>query len=208
MRRVTIELDLEEMSKFENNPMLEKVKSLEILQFLKDGPEEFAAIFRIEFEDQTSKVEDFIDDDILELQMLDHEKDGAYIYFIKSKPASHPGIQFDPLAADLPQELGQAGVGRQIDGETAQRLGDRVFRAVGDGRGLPAVEILHDHALQQVVDVVEFELHLDFGVILHLAGAFEESDAGAEQHDPLQGQLGPLGFVGRDGLGARPTNQR
>ncbi len=99
MRRVTIELDLEEMSKFENNPMLEKIKSLEILQFLKDGPEEFAAIFRIEFGDRTSKVEDFIDDDILELQMLDHEKGGAYIYFIKSKPASHQGIQFDPLTA-------------------------------------------------------------------------------------------------------------
>ena len=72
MRRVTIELDLDEMGKFENNPMLEKVKSLEILQFLKDGPEEFAAIFRIEFKDQTSKVEDFVGDDILELQMLDH----------------------------------------------------------------------------------------------------------------------------------------
>ncbi len=99
MRRVTIELDLDEMSKFENNPMLEKIKSLEILQFLKDGPEEFAAIFRIEFEDQTAKVEDFIDDDILDLQMLDHEKNGAYIYFIKSKPAAHPSIQFDPFAA-------------------------------------------------------------------------------------------------------------
>jgi DNA-binding CsgD family transcriptional regulator len=87
------------MGKFENNPMLEKIKSLEILQFLKDGPEEFAAIFRIEFEDRTAKVEDFIDDDILELQILDREKEGAYIYYIKSKPMSHPSVQFDPLAA-------------------------------------------------------------------------------------------------------------
>ena len=150
MRRVTIELDLEEMSKFENNPMLEKIKSLEILQFLKDGPEEFAAIFRIEFEDETSKVEEFIDDDILELQMLDHEKGGAYIYFIKSKPASHPGIQFDPLAAggylSVPFEIrdGRArmtylGSGKQVKAflDGIEKSGMK-FRVASDlGRKVP-----------------------------------------------------------------------
>ena len=97
MRRPTIELNLEEMSKFENNSILQKIKSFEILQFLKEDPEEFAVICRIEFKGETSKVEDFIDDDILELQMLDHEKEGTYIFFIKSKPAIQHEAHFDPF---------------------------------------------------------------------------------------------------------------
>ena len=85
----------------------------------------------------------------------------------RMRPLSLLGASsLDPLAADLLQELGQGGVIGQINGEASQRLRNRVFRAVGDRRGLPAVEILHDHALQQVVDVVELELHLDLGVVL------------------------------------------
>lgn len=103
MRRLTIELNLEEMSKFENNSTLQKIKSFEILQFLKEGPEEFAVICRVEFEDRNSMIEDFIDDDILELQMLDHEEGGAYIFFVKTKPffggkpAMHHQAHFDPF---------------------------------------------------------------------------------------------------------------
>jgi hypothetical protein len=99
MRRLTIELNLEEMGKFENNPMFQKVKSFEILQFLKEGPDEFAVICRVEFEDKLARIEDFIDDEILELQLLDHEKEGAYTYFIKSRPATHPVAHFDPFTA-------------------------------------------------------------------------------------------------------------
>ena len=86
MRRLTIEMDLNEMIKFEDNPMLLKIRSLEIVQFLKDGPDEFAAIFRIDFGDNEPKVEDLMDDDLIDLQMLDHEKEGVYTYFIKSRP--------------------------------------------------------------------------------------------------------------------------
>src|ERR1700730_15818952 len=99
MRRLTIEMTLEEMDKFENNELIKKIKSLEILQFLKESPEEVAIICRVELADSTSRIEDFIDDDIVELQMLDREKVGAYIYFIKSRtPAAGPGPHFDPFA--------------------------------------------------------------------------------------------------------------
>jgi hypothetical protein len=138
MRRVTIELRLEELSKFEHNPLLETIKSLEILQFLKDGPSEFAAIFRIEFGDERLTVKDFIDDDILELQELDHEKGGAYIYFMKTKPVASPNLGFNPLAIggylSLPFEIwdGKArisylGDGKQIEGflEGVERSGIR-----------------------------------------------------------------------------------
>jgi hypothetical protein len=36
---------LEESGEFEENPMIHKMKSLEIMQFFKDGPDEFATIF-------------------------------------------------------------------------------------------------------------------------------------------------------------------
>ena len=39
---------MEELGKFEENPMIRKTKSLEIMQFFKDGPDEFATIFRVE----------------------------------------------------------------------------------------------------------------------------------------------------------------
>ena len=58
-------------------------------------------------------------------------------------------FEFDSLAADLLQKLGQGGIGRQIDGKGFQRFGDRIFRTVID-RGYPtAVEILHHHALSK-----------------------------------------------------------
>lgn len=95
MRRVTIELDIEEMQKFEKNPMMERIKSLEILQFLREGPGEFAAIFRIEFTDSEARIEDFIDEEILDLQLLDHP-DETYTYFIRTRPATHPDGVFDP----------------------------------------------------------------------------------------------------------------
>jgi len=99
-------------------------------------------------------------------------------------------VDLDPLAADLAQQLAQRRVGGQIDGEALEGLVDGVLGAVADGRDLPAVEVLHDHALKQVVDAVHLEIHLHGGVALHLAGVLEEPDPGAEQHDPLQWQVG------------------
>lgn len=138
VRRLTIELDLKEMSKFEDNPILEKIKSLEILQFLKDGPEEFAAIFRIEFEDPASRIEDYVADDILEIQMLEDEGAGTYTYFIKSRPMAVEAARFDPFSAggylSIPFEIkdGRArmtylGSGRQVRAflEGVERAGVR-----------------------------------------------------------------------------------
>lgn len=85
MRRLIIEMNLNEMKKFEDNPIFQKIRSLEILQFLKEGPDEVAIVCRVEFNDPSARMEDFIDADILELQTLDREEGGAYTYFIKSR---------------------------------------------------------------------------------------------------------------------------
>jgi predicted DNA binding protein len=93
-----LDLSLEELSKFEDNPVVEKIKSLEILQFLKESPEELAIICRVEFADPASKIEDIIDEDIIEMQLLDHGKDGSYTYFIRSRPTNAHERTFDPFS--------------------------------------------------------------------------------------------------------------
>src|SRR3984957_1158601 len=98
MRRITIELTLKELGKFEGNTAVQKIKSLEILQFLREDLNEFAVICRIEFTDPNLTMEEFIDDEIIELQMLDHEKDGTYTYFLKSRPTTQPEPHFDPFS--------------------------------------------------------------------------------------------------------------
>jgi HTH DNA binding domain len=98
VRRITIELTLKELSKFEGNTTIQKIKSLEILQFLREDPQEFAVICRIEFTDPNLTMEEFVDDEIIELQMLEHDKDGAYTYFLKSRPTTQPEPHFDPFS--------------------------------------------------------------------------------------------------------------
>ena len=98
MRRIVIELTLEELSKLEGDAIIQKIKTLEIIQFLREDPKEFAVICRIELTDPDLTMEEFIDDDVIELQMLEHEKDGSSIYFLKSKPTTQLEPHFDPFS--------------------------------------------------------------------------------------------------------------
>jgi DNA-binding CsgD family transcriptional regulator len=115
MRRLTVEMTIDELSKFENNPLIEKIKSLEILQFLRDDPKEIAIICRVEFADPSARMEDFMDDDVLELQMLEKEKEGTYTYFIRSRPNTRPDSPFDPFESG-----GYLSVPFEINGERAR----------------------------------------------------------------------------------------
>ncbi len=75
------------------------------------------------------------------------------------------------------------GIARQIDGKRFERLGDRIARAVGDGRDGSAAAVFKDHAFQQVVDVVHSKAELDIGIPLDLAPVFEIAHAGIEHDD-------------------------
>ena len=58
MRRLVIEVSQKEYSKFEAEEGFEKVKTLEILHFLRYDQEEIAFICRIEFKDASARIED------------------------------------------------------------------------------------------------------------------------------------------------------
>jgi len=70
---------------------LQKIKSFEILHFLRFDQDETAAIFKVKFKDPSVNVKDVLSDRMLrdfdgKLQLLENDEDGASIYFIKGRP--------------------------------------------------------------------------------------------------------------------------
>lgn len=89
MRRLILEVSQKELLKVGIEiPPYNKVKSLDLLYFLRQDQQEFAAISQVEFKDSTSKVEDLLVGGFLvEAQVLEHKKNGEYIIFLRSGPS-------------------------------------------------------------------------------------------------------------------------
>ena len=117
MRRLILEFSKNEFGKIHeefsrngfaniNEPsLLNHIKTLEILQFLRLDNEEFAAICRIETEQATPEIGDLFekaggaDDNFSEgAQILEREKSGAYIVFVRHNPV--------PLGSSINQLIG------------------------------------------------------------------------------------------------------
>ena len=88
MRRLILEVSEKELSKLGIDvPPFQKIKSLELLHLLRQDNQEFAAIWRVEFKDSQSKVEDLLASGFLiEVQQLEQEKTGTYTVFMKGGP--------------------------------------------------------------------------------------------------------------------------
>ncbi|MGE5187886.1 MAG: helix-turn-helix domain-containing protein [Betaproteobacteria bacterium] len=89
MRRLILEVSEKELIKAGIElPPLMTIKSLELLYFLRQNAEEFAAISRVEFKDATTKIQDLLTGGFLsDAQVIEREKNGAYIVFIRSGPS-------------------------------------------------------------------------------------------------------------------------
>ncbi len=89
MRRLILEVSEKELIKAGIElPPLAKIKSLELLYFLRQDSEEFAAITRIQFKDNTNSLEELPKNELLiDAQIIEREKSGAYIAFIRSGPS-------------------------------------------------------------------------------------------------------------------------
>jgi DNA-binding CsgD family transcriptional regulator len=89
MRRLIIEASEKELTKIEiEMPPVRKIKSLELLYFLRQDQQEFAAIAEVEFKDATSKVQDLLKDGFLvEAQTLEKTKKGSFIVFMRGGPS-------------------------------------------------------------------------------------------------------------------------
>lgn len=86
MRRLILEVSKRELVKAGIElPPVKKIKSLELLYFLRQDDKELAAISRVEFKDPDEKIEEFIESGLLtDVQVIEKEKNGTYILFTRS----------------------------------------------------------------------------------------------------------------------------
>ena len=86
MRRLILEASEKELQKAGIElPPLKKIKSLELLYFLRQDDHELATISRIELLDPTMKIQDLKDSGLLlDAQIIEQEKSGAYILFTRT----------------------------------------------------------------------------------------------------------------------------
>lgn len=86
MRRLILEVSEKELFKAGIElPPLKKIESFQLLYFLRQDDEEFAAISRVVFKDCNTEPQELLESGLLaEAQVIDREKSGAYILFIRS----------------------------------------------------------------------------------------------------------------------------
>lgn len=95
MRRLVVEIPVEEITRFEGaESMMSKVKSAEVLHFLRYDQKEFAMIIKMRFKDGVTPPPSLLEDNEIEMQLLE-ERGGAYTYFAKCKArADFPDLGF------------------------------------------------------------------------------------------------------------------
>ncbi len=89
MRRLALEFPKSEFSKIEgNSKILQKIKTMEVLFFLRHTDEEITMICRVELETDISNIEEYaklVSDNIYQVQLLERENGGAYIVLVKHR---------------------------------------------------------------------------------------------------------------------------
>jgi predicted DNA binding protein len=88
MRKLILEGSIDEFRKLDGEPMgiaIQKLKSFEVLRFLRFDPERFAAICRVGFEDPSTRLEDVFNGNQLTVVGLEKERNGTYICFAEEK---------------------------------------------------------------------------------------------------------------------------
>ncbi len=90
MRRLILEFLKEEVEKLHGEIPMHNIKTFEIIQLLRHDEEEFAAICRIEPIREDIQFDNLTSEEGLEnfsgAQILEREKSGSYVIFIKHKP--------------------------------------------------------------------------------------------------------------------------
>jgi len=91
MRKLILEGSLEQFSKIQQDQQenvdfhLNLIKTFEILQFLRFDAKQLATICRIEFKNPSIRIEDFFDSKRIKVVVLEEEKPGLYIIFIRER---------------------------------------------------------------------------------------------------------------------------
>lgn len=93
MRRLIIEVDAREFGKLSQDGSIEKIESLEVLNFLKEGPDEFVTICRVKLKGSSTTIDEVFKEAESEVHVLDYDKEGRYTALFKGKPRQNPQFQ-------------------------------------------------------------------------------------------------------------------
>ncbi|MGA2875046.1 MAG: helix-turn-helix domain-containing protein [Nitrososphaerales archaeon] len=86
MRRLIVELSVEDVIRSDADSPIRKIESLELVQLFNQSGGKLEAIMRVAFKYPHSRIEDIFPKERVVMQLLDHDrKTGVYTYFIKSK---------------------------------------------------------------------------------------------------------------------------
>ena len=84
MRRLILEVSVSEFIRLSGDKSIEEIKSLEVLNFIKQDLKEFVIVCSIEFRSRRTKLDDVFNEPESEVQVLDH-KGTKYTILFKSK---------------------------------------------------------------------------------------------------------------------------
>lgn len=90
VRRLIIEVDAAEFARLSGDRSIEKIESLEVLNFLKEDPEEFVTICRLKLKDEWTTIVEAFDEAGSDVQILDHDREGRYTALFKGRPHEDP----------------------------------------------------------------------------------------------------------------------
>jgi HTH DNA binding domain len=93
VRRLVVEADASEFARVSGDKSIEKIKSLEVLHFIKQDPNEFALICEVEFKQRPTRLDEIFNEPGDELQVLDQSRDGKCVILFKGKPQNDPTAQ-------------------------------------------------------------------------------------------------------------------
>jgi predicted DNA binding protein len=92
VRRLILESSINELARFlgEEDSAIERVELFEVLDFLREEPEEIAMICRAKLTDSSASLQDVFSDESAEVRKLQDEGNGSAIYFMKRHPNASP----------------------------------------------------------------------------------------------------------------------
>jgi hypothetical protein len=85
MRRLTLQVAMDDLARIHGEPIIQNIESLHVLHVLKQERDEFAVICKISFRGPAPRIEDFFREEG-EVQLLQRDKDGIGTYFLRGKP--------------------------------------------------------------------------------------------------------------------------
>lgn len=90
MRRLIIEVDADDFGRLSQDASIEKMESLEVLNFLKEGPDEFVTICRVKLRSPSMTIDEVFKESESEVHVLDRDDEGRYTALFKGKPRQDP----------------------------------------------------------------------------------------------------------------------